>query len=457
MPGGPPDRGRGTPGVPGRSGRVGRAQHPTVRPRSAAQIGTQHPVSSSETHGVPRESASAVPAGDATASARPLTVVMGCDTFFPDVNGAARFSERLAAGLVQRGHDVHVVAPNQAYRRKAPGIEIIEGEPMTVHRLPSVRWPPHDWLRFVWPWRSKHYARQVLDSVKPDVVHIQSHIVIGRGLTREAVKRGIPVVATNHVMPENILDHTTLPGWMDRLLVKWAWADANRTFQMTSAVTTPTRNAANFLEAAIDITGVVPISCGIAASNYRPDLTPRDRNRVLFVGRLTREKQIDLLLEAIVTLDPSLDVQVDIVGGGDQRKHLEQLAERLGLADRVTFYGRVEEGELRALYSRASVFAMPSVAELQSIATMEAMASGLPVVAADAMALPHLVHDGENGYLFDPTSSADLAAKLTTVLTAAPEERRRMQEASLEGVRIHDIDRTLRTFESLYRGEPVED
>ena len=105
---------------------------------------------------------------------------------------------------------------------------------------------------------------------------------------REAAKRGIPVVATNHVMPENILDHTTLPAWMDALLVKWAWADANRTFQMTSAVTTPTRNAANFLEEAIDITGVVPISCGIAASNYRPDLTPRDRNRVLFVGRFAR-------------------------------------------------------------------------------------------------------------------------------------------------------------------------
>ena len=175
---------------------------------------------------------------------------MGCDTFFPDVNGAARFSERLAAGLVQRGHDVHIVAPNQAYRRKAPGIEIIEGEPMTVHRLPSVRWPPHDWLRFVWPWRVRPYSRRILDSVRPDVVHIQSHILIGRGLTREAVARDIPVVATNHVMPENILDHTTLPAWMDRLLVKWAWADANRTFRMTRAVTTPTRNAANFLEAA---------------------------------------------------------------------------------------------------------------------------------------------------------------------------------------------------------------
>jgi len=149
-------------------------------------------------------------------------------------------------------------------------------------------------------------------------------------------------------------------------------------------------------------------------------------------------------------------VKVDIVGGGDQLRNLEHHAKSLGLSDRVTFYGRVDEDELRAIYTRASVFAMPSIAELQSIATMEAMASGLPVVAADAMALPHLVHDGENGYLFDPTSRDDLAAKLTTVLTADPAERLRLQESSLEGVKVHDIDRTLRTFEALYRGLPVE-
>lgn len=394
--------------------------------------------------------------GAADAQARPLTIVMGCDTFFPDVNGAARFTERLAAGLTGRGHDVHVVAPNQRWRRKAPGAEVIEGVPMTLHRLPSVRWAPHDWLRFVWPWRSKHYARRVLDTVQPDVVHIQSHIIIGRGLAREARKRGIPVVATNHVMPENILDHTSLPAWMDNTIVDLAWADAKRTFALCRAVTTPTRRAADFLENAIGITGVHPISCGIDADNYTADLAPRTDLRVLFVGRLTKEKQIDRLLEAIHSLGSDLDVSVDIVGGGDQRKRLEQQAESLGLGGRVTFHGRVDEDHLRRLYTEATVFAMPSIAELQSIATMEAMASGLPVVAANAMALPHLVHDGENGYLFDPDSVSDLADKLRLVLTADPQEYLRMQEASLSGVRVHDIQRTLRTFEALYRGEPVE-
>ena len=86
---------------------------------------------------------------------------------------------------------------------------------------------------------------------------------------------------------------------------------------------------------------------------------------------------------------------------------------------------------------------------------MEAMASGLPVVAANAVALPHLVHDGENGYLFEPGNVDDLADKLRRVLTASPEEYLRMQQASLDGVEIHDIENTLDTFEKLYRGEPL--
>jgi len=347
------------------------------------------------------------------------------------------------------------MAPSRTHREHGVFTEVIEGQPMTMHRLPSWRWYPHDWLTFVMPFRSKHYARQVLDSIRPDVVHIQSHIVIGRGLSREAAKRGIPIVATNHVMAENILDFTTLPPVLDRIFLRYAWEDAKRTFDLTRAVTTPTRKAADFLESTIDIDNVLPVSCGLDASNYTADLTPRDANRLVFVGRLTTEKQIDVVLRALARLDPTLEVTFDIVGNGDQRRNLEELATELGLTDRVRFHGHTSDEELRSFLTNASAFVIASIAELQSIATMEAMASGLPIVAADAVALPHLVHDGENGYLFQPGDVADLAAKLNRVLRQTPDERRAMQQASLDGVKVHDMTRTLDTFEALYRGEPV--
>jgi hypothetical protein len=92
---------------------------------------------------------------------------------------------------------------------------------------------------------------------------------------------------------------------------------------------------------------------------------------------------------------------------------------------------------------------------------MEAMASGRPVVAADAMALPHLVHDGDNGYLFPPDDVDAFAGRLKDVLTASPEELERLSENSLFLIKSHDIQRTLAIFEKLYIGaegvEPSDD
>ncbi|MCI2958741.1 glycosyltransferase [Agromyces atrinae] len=387
---------------------------------------------------------------------KPLRVLIGADTFAPNVNGAARFAERLAAGLVARGHEVHVMVP-AASRKHGTWPEVYEGQTVTAHRLYSWRWYPHDWLRFAMPWRIKQNSARVIDEVKPDVVHFQSHIITGRGLGIEAQKRGIRIIGTNHFMPENMLEFTLLPKGFQEWAVGLAWKAARRTFGRAEAVTTPTRKAADFLEKHTGLTGVHAISCGIDADNYSPNWEPRTENRILFVGRVTGEKQIDVLLRALTLLPAELDATVEIVGGGDQMKNLQQLAVTLGIADRVVFTGYVTDEELREAYHRATVLAMPSIAELQSIVTMEAMASALPVVAANAMALPHLVHDGENGYLFEPSNAQDLADKLQVVLEASPEEFERLKKESIRLIAAHDINRTLSTFESLYRGEPVAD
>ncbi len=382
-----------------------------------------------------------------------MRILIGCDTFAPDVNGAARFAERLAAGLVERGNDVQVIAPGLKWRRSTPRVESIEGAAMLVHRPPALRWLPHDWLRFVLPWRARHYVREALDQFAPDVVHIQSHIVIGRALAKEAEARGIRIVATNHVMPENVLDFTLLPKWAERAFIRWAWRDADRVLNKASAVTTPTRRAAAFLENNTAQSDVLAVSCGLRASNYTADLTPRTQNRLVFVGRVTLEKEIDVILRALARVDPALDVTLTIVGDGDQRKNLAKLATELGLDKRVTFTGRVSDEELRRNLTEASIFVIASIAELQSIATMEAMASGLPILAANAVALPHLVTDGENGYLFEPGNVAELTERIEQILRLDPAEYQRMQQASLDAVQVHDLDRTLDTFERLYRGE----
>ncbi len=391
-----------------------------------------------------------------SAAGTPLRVVIGADTFLPEINGAAIFAARLAAGLVERGHEVHVVAP-AASRSHGIFREIHEGQEFTVHRLHSWRWRPHPWLRFALPWAIRSNSRRILDAVKPDVVHVQSYVIVGRGLATEAKKRGIRIVATNHLMPENVIEHSAFPKALYGILVKWGWARASRSFAQADAVTTPTRRAANLLEKHTVLRGVFAISCGIDTHHYTPSFEPRTENLIMFLGRVTGEKQIDKLIRAFALLDPSLNAKLEIVGGGDLENHLRSLAASLGLADRVHLTGYVAEEYLRNALTRATVFAMPSIAELQSIATMEAMASGLPIVAADAMALPHLVHDGENGFLFEPGNVEEFAERLTDVLTMPEQELQAFKRESLKIVQAHDIQRTLSTFEALYRGEMVTD
>jgi glycosyltransferase involved in cell wall biosynthesis len=395
-------------------------------------------------------------ANAATGSSQKLTVLIGCDTFGPNVNGAAKFAERLAAGLVGRGHNVHIVAP-AASRKRGTFIEEHEGARMTVHRLRSWRWYPHDWLRFALPWRINQNSARILDEVKPDVVHFQSHIIVGRGLSIEAEKRGIRIIGTNHFMPENLLDFAVIPKWVHNFAIRVAWRAAARTFGRAEAVTTPTRKAADFLEEFTHLTDVHAISCGIDAHHYAPTFNPDGPNKIIFVGRVTGEKKIDVLIRAVKALDPSLNATLEIVGGGDLLNHHKSLVHQLGLDGRVTFTGYVTDAQLKAALASSKVFAMPSIAELQSIATMEAMATALPVVGANAMALPHLIHDGENGYLFEPGNVSELTEKLTKVLTMPWAELEKMKQASLHFIKGHDITRTLDTFEALYRGEEVVD
>lgn len=386
-----------------------------------------------------------------------LRILLAADTFAPEINGSAMFVQRLAAGLVERGHDVHIAAPSYSNRKLGAQIEEYEGQKMTVHRIYSWRWYPHPWLRFALPWRINQNSAKILDEVKPDVVHFQSHIILGRGMTVQGMKRGIRLIGTNHFMPENLLDYTLIiPPFLKPWASRLAWNAAGRSFSRAERATTPTRKAAEYLEANTSVKNVLAISCGIDAHNYTPNMAPRTDNLIVFLGRMAEEKHIDRLIRAFAKLDPALDARLEIVGGGDQENKLRSLAAQLKVTDRVKFTGYVDEEYLRGALTRATVFAMPSIAELQSISTMEAMASGLPIVAANAMALPHLVHDGENGFLFEPGNVDDLADKLTRVLTMPEDELQKFKHESLKIVEAHDIQRTLDTFESLYRGETPE-
>ena len=387
----------------------------------------------------------------------PLTILIAADTYPPHVNGAAQFGYRLAKGMTARGHDVHVMACRPG---KGPSYSEFSDE-ATVHRLRSHSVPTHEYFRVTFPWEIKKEIGLLFDRIQPDVVHIQSHYMIGEHVLYEAVKRGIRVVATNHFMPENLNPFLPFPQWFKDIVGRISWRDMGKVMGQADVVTTPTPLAAKAMHQHAFLRQVLPLSNGIDAAAYElhPDETAERHASptVLFAGRLAEEKHVDVLIDAVAKTPKELDIHLEIVGGGEVRPALEAQVARLGLKDRVRFLGLASDAELRKAYITADVFCMPGTAELQSLVTLEAMSASTPVLLANAMALPHLVRDGENGYLFIPNDSDDLAAKLTRVFSLPDHERDAMGKTSREMVESHGIARTLQTFEDIYRGASYDD
>jgi glycosyltransferase involved in cell wall biosynthesis len=373
---------------------------------------------------------------------RPLRIIIGADTFPPDINGAARFGHQLATGLAGRGYDVHVLCPSDT---GPAGTVTTAG--ITVHRIAAHRTPCHPTFRISLPWQAKSAARALVAELQPDLVHVQAHFTVGRALVRAATDRQVPVVATNHFMPENLFGYLRVPGWLRRGVARLAWRDLARVFGPATVVTAPTPTAVNLLQQQGFGDRAVAVSCGVDLDRYASG-GPGDGRTVLFVGRLDEEKRVHELLRALTLLPDR--IRADIVGDGSCRADLTELADRLGIAGRVRFRGFVSEAELVGAYRAAAVFCMPGVAELQSLATMEAMAAGRPVVAADAVALPHLVTPGHNGWLFPPGDVAALADRLAAVFDR-PETLARMGAASRELIARHDVRSSLDRFETLYQ------
>jgi phosphatidylinositol alpha 1,6-mannosyltransferase len=376
---------------------------------------------------------------------KPLRIMIGAETYPPDVNGAARFAERLATGLVGRGHEVHVVAPSPTGR---PLREVHEG--VTVHGVRSHRYYRHEGFQFSMPWEAFPAVAALTAAIDPDVVHTNAHMVVGRAVVKAAHRSGRPLVATNHLMPENLIGYAPIPRVLQRVYSAWAWHDLGKVFGRAAVVTAPTPRAVELLVRRAGLPDAFPVSCGIDVDRYRSvPRVPSDVPTVLFVGRLDQEKRVDELIKAFAALPAGVPGRLEIVGEGARREDWTALAEGLGIAERVSFRGFVSEEALLAAYAGADVFCMPGVAELQSLVTLESMAAGLPVVAADAMALPHLVRPGRNGWLYTPGDVAELSTRLAALLTDAG-LRRRMGAASREIVAEHAIDTTLSTFEGIY-------
>ena len=139
-----------------------------------------------------------------------MKVLVANDTYPPQLNGAAVAAHRFVRGLAGRGHCVTVVAPSMTYRDEDQDDSSSPG--VIIHRIKSFPTRPlHPEFRITSWANIDAKLDRIFDRSQPDIVHLQNHFVVGKGCLKQARKRGIPVVGTNHFMPENLFDYIPKP------------------------------------------------------------------------------------------------------------------------------------------------------------------------------------------------------------------------------------------------------
>ncbi|GCF10826.1 glycosyltransferase [Dictyobacter arantiisoli] len=380
-----------------------------------------------------------------------MRIMIVTDQYPPMVGGVPNVTFGLATSFVKRGHQVWVIAPSygaRTIRRSENGV--------AVSRFSSFEWPTYKDLRI--PFLPFASIRQLIKQSKPDIVHVHSPIVLGNIGRMLAANLRKPVVATNHYVPSNMLSREVLADPIfGKPLSDITYSYLVQFYNRCEYVTSPTRTALNLLlEHGLRAPSGV-ISNGIDLSNYAPGPPepevlrrlglPEDRPVILHINRLSPEKRIDVLLDAVAKM--KTPAHVALASTGPAEAELRAQVERLQIADRVTFLGFVRDADLIPLRRSARLFVIPSEADLQSMALMEAMACGLPVLAADSYALPELVHHEQNGFLFQPGASDELAQRMDQVLTDEAMHAR-MGAESLKIIAEHDYVKVLEQWEVLY-------
>lgn len=381
-----------------------------------------------------------------------MKILIAADLHWPTINGVATASRTLAKGLSDRGHEVLVIAPSQTGR----GYEEYDGNYL-IKRTRSVPFPFYQNFR-ISP-TPQMEVRKIIRDFKPDVIHVQMALFLGFVARNYAIKYDIPLVATNHAMPENLMDNIRLMAPISRP-IQWLMVEYGARFHSKADyITLPTRSAIDmFGEDRVD-SPVVAISNGIDLSRFQPTKAgpeiyekfglPTDKQIVTYIGRVDAEKHLEVLVRAYAKIAGS-DRHLLVVGDGTDMEHLKNLTYSLGIDDDVTFSGRVTDDEIVALHKVGALYCITSPAELQSIATLEAMASGKPIVAVDAGALGELCQNGVNGVLV-PKDDVDAVAAGIDKILSDKKLQREYSKKSLDIAGTHDMAHTLDQYEAIYR------
>jgi glycosyltransferase involved in cell wall biosynthesis len=356
---------------------------------------------------------------------RPPRLLVGTDTWPPQVNGVSVVTALSVSGLRERGWEVAVVAPRYpAPRTHAFPAESPPGANAGTTAIPSAPMPGYPDIRLALP--SDRPIASLLREFRPDIVHSPTEFVLGRIAQRLARAAGIPAVSSYHTDFSRYTEAYGV-GWL-RPSVSRYLAEFHR---RSRRVYTPSHVARGDL-AAIGVNDVEVWGRGVDTHHFSPHRRSealraaygsRDTFVLLHVGRMAAEKGVDRIIAAFDLARQSLPagaLHLVIAGSGPREDALRE-----SVREGVTFLGNLDRGDvLPRLYASADAFLFASLTETLGLVVLEAMASGLPVIAVPAGGVADHLRDGVNGVACAANDVGDMAAAIVRLALDRPRTRR---------------------------------
>lgn len=342
-------------------------------------------------------------------------IVFCTDTYPPQVNGVSVVTALSVSGLRQRGWQCAVVAPR--YPREAfdafDALHFGDGAPDAHVSIPSMPFPPYPDLRLAAPMSGR--VRAAIARFAPDLVHCETEFMIGRLGQSAAARAGLPIVTSYHTDFGRYTDAYGVP-WLHPTVTSYL-ARFHRRGERTYTPSEPARQdllnmGVNDVEVwgrGVDVDLFHPAR---RSTPLRVALGLDDKFVFIHVGRLAAEKNVSVLLDAFRQtreLLPRGAVHLLVAGAGPVEHALRRRA-----PESVTFLGNLDrQRRLPDLYASADAFVFASVTETLGLVVLEAMASGLPVIAVAAGGVIDHLRDGQNGLAVPPGSLTIMAERMT--------------------------------------------
>ena len=323
------------------------------------------------------------------------------DTYSPQVNGVVSSILTLEKKLREQGHNVYVFTISHPDA---------EHDSPFVYRMASV---PFVFLKdhrvgIVYSNKAVHKIKRL----KLDLILSQTEFSMGIFARMMAKRLEIPIIHTYHTVYEDYMHYISKGvDFSPRIARKYSKSFCNH----VDGVVAPTKKTEKLLKSYGVNKPIRIIPTGIDFTPFKPEhytenevahlkevfnIPPNDPI-ILFVGRIAKEKSIDVLIKAMPLLLEKMPLaKLVIVGDGPSRLELEELAHTLGVRHSVIFTGMQPWNTIGRMYQLGDVFVSASVTETQGLTFAEAMAAALPVIAMEDESIAGFVRDGYNGRLF---------------------------------------------------------